>query len=92
MTRPLRADGIERPRADRFDARHPGFDEAMAAHRASVAAGRPGYLDPTTGLFAMTAVYLRDRGSCCDRGCRHCPFAPPGHGGDEIGPDEGTAP
>jgi hypothetical protein len=22
----------------------------------------------------LTARYLADRGSCCDQGCRHCPY------------------
>lgn len=46
----------------------------LAAHDAAVAAGQPGYLDPETGLFVMTEAYLRDRGECCGRGCRHCPY------------------
>jgi hypothetical protein len=26
------------------------------------------------GLFVFTAQYLRDRGYCCESGCRHCPW------------------
>ncbi|MEM7323064.1 MAG: DUF5522 domain-containing protein [Actinomycetota bacterium] len=70
----LRADGLDRPRPDRFDFGHDGYDRAMAAHRRALAAGAPGYADPITGLFVMTAAYLRDRAWCCDRGCRHCPY------------------
>ena len=36
--------------------------------------GEPGYLDPSTGLFVLTSEHLRQRGWCCDRGCRHCPY------------------
>ena len=46
----------------------------LAAHRAAVDAGEPGYLDPVTGLFVLTAAELAARGSCCDSGCRHCPY------------------
>jgi hypothetical protein len=46
-----------------------------AAHDAAIAAGEPGYEDPTTGLFVFTAAYLLERGTCCDSGCRHCPYA-----------------
>jgi hypothetical protein len=46
----------------------------MAAHAEAVARGDAGYLDPTTGLFTMTAAYLLERGTCCDQGCRHCPY------------------
>ena len=46
----------------------------MAAHEEAVAAGDPGYLDPSTGLFVLTAEYLQARGRCCTEGCRHCPY------------------
>jgi hypothetical protein len=46
----------------------------QAAHDRAVAAGEPGYLDPGSGLFVLTATYLRDRGTCCGHGCRHCPW------------------
>jgi hypothetical protein len=26
------------------------------------------------GLFVFTAKYLRERGYCCESGCRHCPY------------------
>jgi hypothetical protein len=48
--------------------------DARDAHDRAVAQGEPGYTDPTTGLFVFTAEYLADRGSCCDSGCRHCPY------------------
>ncbi len=46
----------------------------MRAHDAAVRAGQGGYLDPSSGLFVMTASGLAERGYCCDNGCRHCPF------------------
>lgn len=49
-------------------------DEARAAHDRAVAAGAAGYLDPVSGLFVLTAKFLADRGFCCHRGCRHCPY------------------
>ncbi|MEM9562183.1 MAG: DUF5522 domain-containing protein [Actinomycetota bacterium] len=62
------------PHPSRFDPGRPDHDPAMAAHRAAIDRGDPGYLDPSTGLFVMTAVHLHHRGWCCDRGCRHCPY------------------
>jgi len=70
----LRPDWLTRPRIDRLDAECVGYDEVMAAHQRAIDAGDPGYLDPQSGLFVMTAVFLRDRGWCCDCGCRHCPY------------------
>ncbi len=70
----LRGDGITKPRSDRFSPDAPGFVAAMERHQLAVEADSPGYLDPTSGLFVMTAAHLSDRGYCCDRGCRHCPF------------------
>ena len=26
------------------------------------------------GLMVFTATFLRKRGYCCERGCRHCPY------------------
>jgi hypothetical protein len=26
------------------------------------------------GLMVLTRRYLLDRGTCCDSGCRHCPY------------------
>lgn len=50
-------------------------DAAIArAHDAAVAAGEEGYLDPETGFFVFTAATLAARGTCCDSGCRHCPY------------------
>jgi hypothetical protein len=46
----------------------------LAAHRAARQAGEPGYTDPATGYLVLTSSYLADRGTCCQRGCRHCPY------------------
>jgi uncharacterized protein DUF5522 len=53
---------------------HPRRAEIIAAHAAAVDRGDPGYLDSETGLFVLTASFLSDRGYCCERGCRHCPY------------------
>ena len=45
------------------------------AHAAAIAAGLPGYTDPETGYFVFTAAALRANGSCCESGCRHCPWS-----------------
>ena len=62
------------PSPDRLPLDHPRRGEILASHDAALAAGSPGYRDPSTGLFVMTAGYLADRGYCCDNGCRHCPY------------------
>lgn len=49
-------------------------DRVAEAHDAAVAAGQAGYSDPDTGLFVLTAAYLRERGTCCGNKCRHCPY------------------
>jgi hypothetical protein len=60
--------------AARPDPSHPHHAGTAAAHDAAVAAGEPGYLDPETGLFVFTAAFLAERGTCCESGCRHCPY------------------
>ena len=72
--RALAARPLTEPHESRLPADTPGYEEMLAAHGAALAAGEAGYLDPTTGLFVLTAAFLAERGTCCDRGCRHCPY------------------
>ncbi|MBC7170934.1 MAG: hypothetical protein H5U40_00820 [Polyangiaceae bacterium] len=46
------------------------------AHSLAEAQGEAGYIDPASGLFVLTATYLRTRNRCCGSGCRHCPYPP----------------
>lgn len=69
----LRPDGLTVPHPDRLAPDHPFWEEILRRHKLACEAGRMGYMDPVTGLFAMTAEYLASR-PCCDRGCRHCPY------------------
>ena len=64
----------EDPHPDRLRLDHPDRERILAAHRAALAAGDAGYLDPSSGLFVLTAATLFARGECCSSGCRHCPF------------------
>ncbi|MFN0093034.1 MAG: DUF5522 domain-containing protein [Acidimicrobiales bacterium] len=74
MPAPTRAHALLRPHSDRFDASAPGAAATLAAHADAVAAGRPLYRDPASGLWVMTAAELIRRGWCCENGCRHCPY------------------
>lgn len=62
------------PRPDRLDPTDQHFYTIMSAHESACARQQAGYLDPFTGLFVMTADNHMQRGFCCGRGCRHCPF------------------
>lgn len=62
------------PHPSRLDPSRPDYEEILAAHAAAVRAGEPTYRDPATGLSVMTVTALRERGACCDSGCRHCPY------------------
>jgi iron complex transport system substrate-binding protein len=46
-------------------------------HARACARGLPTYADPATGFEVFTADFLRQRGTCCGSGCRHCPYPPP---------------
>jgi hypothetical protein len=59
-------------------------DELLEAHAQAVAAGEAMYVDPVTGLSVLTAKFLADRGWCCGRGCRHCPYVADDELGDEL--------
>ena len=54
----------------------PPSPRQLAAHDAAVARGDPGYFDPYSGLYVMTAARLKGQGFCCGKGCRHCPWPP----------------
>ena len=65
---------LTEPHPGRLAPDHPRRAEILAAHSAALEAGQAGYLDPESGLFVLTAGFLANRGTCCDRGCRHCPY------------------
>jgi len=69
----IRPGGLERPHPDRFDPNRPDYELCLRVHAEAQARGDMGYMDPTTGLFVMTAGHLAAR-PCCSRGCRHCPW------------------
>ncbi len=62
------------PHPDRLAPDHPQRTEILRRHEEAMAAGQPGYPDPVTGLFVMTAATHAARGRCCRNLCRHCPF------------------
>lgn len=71
---PLAGRPLSEPAASRLPAAAPYRCEILAAHAVALADGEAGYADPATGLFVLTAGHLAARGTCCGRGCRHCPY------------------
>ena len=71
---PLAARALTEPHPSRLPTDHPRRAEILAAHAAALANEQAGYPDPETGLFVLTAGFLAARGTCCERGCRHCPY------------------
>jgi Family of unknown function (DUF5522) len=65
---------LTQPHPSRLPDGHPRRAEILDAHARALDAGQAGYTDPETGLFVLTAGYLAARGTCCGRGCRHCPY------------------
>lgn len=94
---PLAPRPLDRPHPARLAPDDPDRGRILAGHAAALAAGQAGYPDPRTGLFVLTAAFLTRRGTCCGRGCRHCPYVdgePTGHvlnapspGADEFAGD-----
>jgi Family of unknown function (DUF5522) len=74
MPDPLATRAFDQPHPRRLPRDHPHRAAVLVAHASATARGEPGYLDPATGLFVFTAAYLAAKGTCCDSGCRHCPF------------------
>ncbi len=58
----------------RLSPAHAHFDEIVRRHESAVDRGVSAYADPTSGFSVFTARFLAERGSCCDSGCRHCPY------------------
>eukprot|EP00516_Mucochytrium_quahogii_P002599 CAMPEP_0203747916 /NCGR_PEP_ID=MMETSP0098-20131031/2931_1 /ASSEMBLY_ACC=CAM_ASM_000208 /TAXON_ID=96639 /ORGANISM=" , Strain NY0313808BC1" /LENGTH=541 /DNA_ID=CAMNT_0050636497 /DNA_START=648 /DNA_END=2270 /DNA_ORIENTATION=+ len=48
--------------------------EIEQAHRSAMEKGLKMYIDPKTGYSVFTEQAGIDRGYCCGKGCRHCPF------------------
>lgn len=71
---PLAARPLTEPATSRLPLDHPRRAEILTAHARAVEEGNAFYVDPDTGLSVLTARYLADRGYCCERGCRHCPY------------------
>ncbi|MEQ4303181.1 DUF5522 domain-containing protein [Plantactinospora sp. B6F1] len=71
---PLAPRRLDQPHPSRLPVTHPDRERILTAHAAALAAGESGYSDPATGLFVLTAGFLARRGTCCGRGCRHCPY------------------
>jgi len=67
-------DPLHEPSLTRLPLDAPGRAAALRAHEAALAAREPGYRDPVTGYFVITAATHRERGYCCECGCRHCPY------------------
>ncbi len=65
---------LTEPHPSRLSIDHPLYAEVLAAHAAALERGAAFYVDPSSGLSVLTAGYLAARGSCCDAGCRHCPY------------------
>lgn len=48
------------------------------------------YTDPKSGMLVLTAEFLKKRGKCCGKRCRHCPYIPRHtYGTKNINPREG---
>ncbi len=71
---PLASRPLTEPHPARLPLEHPHRDAVLAAHAEALEGGASGYLDPATGLFVLSAAFLAARGTCCGRGCRHCPY------------------
>jgi hypothetical protein len=65
---------VPRPHPSRLDPAREDYDAIIEAHERAVDTGRSSYLDPTTSLVVLTVATHLARGTCCESGCRHCPY------------------
>ena len=62
------------PDPSRLDPSRRDYALIIATHDAAVTAGERTYPDPSTGLIVQTRNAHLERGTCCNSGCRHCPW------------------
>ena len=65
---------VARPHPSRCDPHRADYDEIIRAHELAVSLGLASYRDPASGLMVLCVTTHLARGTCCDSGCRHCPF------------------
>lgn len=65
---------IPAPHPSRLNPERKDYNQILKAHRDACLAGNDTYRDPATGFSVFTTFYHLKRGSCCNSGCRHCPF------------------
>ncbi len=65
---------VLRPHPSRLDPSREDYQAILGAHERAVDEGRPSYQDPKTGLVVLTVATHLARGTCCESGCRHCPY------------------
>ena len=65
---------VPAPHASRLSPEDVNYAAILAAHEEAVRTGELLYRDPATGLYVLSVLAHRERGSCCEQGCRHCPF------------------
>lgn len=49
-------------------------EEISRRHDEACAKKEDQYIDPQTGYMVFTKDYHLRRGTCCQSGCRHCPW------------------
>jgi hypothetical protein len=69
---------VPRPDPSRCDPTRPDYDAIILAHERATMAGDSMYRDPSSGLMVLTAATHLARGTCCESGCRHCPYVDAG--------------
>jgi hypothetical protein len=62
------------PHPSRLAPDHVRRPAILAAHQQALDAGADSYVDPASGFTVLTSAFLLERGTCCDSGCRHCPY------------------
>jgi Family of unknown function (DUF5522) len=65
---------VPRPHPSRLDPSREDYEAIIEVHERAVEEGRSSYQDPGTGLVVLTVMTHLNRGTCCESGCRHCPY------------------
>lgn len=74
MSKYLRREDVPKPHFTRLNPEHPRYNEICEVHINACIGGQDTYIDPGTGYIVITALSHLNRGYCCGKGCRHCPY------------------
>jgi hypothetical protein len=71
---PLATRPLTQPHPDRLPSADSNHEAILTADGRALAAGADTDTGPVTGLVVLSAAYRARQATCCEAGCRRCPY------------------